>query len=54
LNHRDGRLIFTDNGSSNKSYIDGREVTPHQEQHIGLNTQVQLGQSVQLRFKTAS
>lgn len=53
LYHRDGRLIFTDNGSSNKSYIDGREVTPYQEQHIGLNTQVQLGQSVQLRFKTA-
>lgn len=54
LCHRDGKLIFTDNGSSNKSYIDGREVPPHQDQHIGLNTQVQLGQSVQLRFKKAS
>ncbi|WP_391480700.1 trypsin-like peptidase domain-containing protein [Nereida sp. NH-UV-3] len=54
LCHRDGKLMFTDNGSSNKSYIDGREVIPHQDQHIGLNTEVQLGQSVQLRFKKAS
>ena len=51
LCNRDGKLIFTDNGSSNKSYIDGREVPPHQDQRIVLNAQVQLGQSVQLRFK---
>ena len=51
LCNRDGKLIFTDNGSSNKSYIDGREVSPHQDQQIGLNSQVQLGQSVQLRFQ---
>ena len=54
LRHSDGKLVFTDNGSSNKSYVDGREVPPHQDQHIGLNSQIQLGQSVQLRLKKAT
>lgn len=54
LRHTDGKLIFTDNGSSNKSYVDGREVAPHQDQHIGLGSEIQLGQSVRLSFKKAS
>ena len=51
----DGRLIVTDHGSSNGTYVDGRELTPHTPTIVAASAQLQLGDThVRLQSRTGS
>lgn len=50
-----GRLIVTDHGSSNGTYVDGHELTPHTPTIVAASARLQLGDThVQLYSHTGS